>query len=715
MNVQLPLDFSVGYTLREEESPREWIPACVPGAVQLDYAKARGWGDYRYGDHYKQYAPLEDWFWHYRAQLPDFLGQRAFFVSKGIDYRFRIQLGGQVLLEQEGMFTPVELELTGLAKAGDILEILIFPVPKSVAEPADRQQADHCVKPACSYGWDWHPRLIPSGIWDETYIELREERFLENPGVTYTLSEDLQHARLTLHNGADAVWSLYAPDGSPVFENRQERQAEVAQPLLWWCSGQGEQPLYTAVIRLFQGDRLLDEKRQRIGFRRAKLVMHEFGWQEPAGGVDFPAGRKSPPMTLELNGRVIFAKGTNWVPPEIFYGLITKETYRPQLQLAKDAHMNILRCWGGQIIQKESFYELCDELGLMVWQEFPLSCNYYADDQAYLDVLQKESISVISRLRLHPCLVLWSGGNELFCSWSKNTDQSHALRMLNSNCYLLDRDTPFIPTSPLMDVGHGDYTFRNGRGQEVYQIMAGKHCTAYCEFGVPGPSSPEYIASFIPEPLQKMPRPHTPWQDHHAFNAYPAHGWLQLHNIEHYFGRQEDYKCIYELGSWLQWEGYKAIYEEARRQKPVCGMALNWCYNEPWPTAANNSLLNYPALPKAGYYGVQEALRPVLASAAIEKFEWHMGEKFTITLWLLNDSYTSPHTGTVTAFIRLGNKKISLGEWQYPAPEQGKNVRGPVLSCLLPETEAAFMELVLEAGEYSSCYKLYYNRKKELV
>ena len=134
---------------------------------------------------------------------------------------------------------------------------------------------------------------------------------------------------------------------------------------------------------------------------------------------------------------------------------MTEEVYLEQLRLVKEAHMNMLRVWGGGYINREAFYTLCDQLGILVWQEFPLACANYPDDEDYLSVLEQESVSILKRLRRHPCLALWSGGNELFNEWSGMTNQSLALRLLEKNCYDLDRHTPFIATSPLYGMGHG--------------------------------------------------------------------------------------------------------------------------------------------------------------------------------------------------------------------------------------------------------------------
>ena len=253
--------------------------------------------------------------------------------------------------------------------------------------------------------------------------------------------------------------------------------------------------------------------------------MNPGAWDEPR---TFPKSRSQPPATLEINGRRIFAKGSNWVPPDMLYGRLDRAVYARQLGLAKDAHFNLLRVWGGGIVNKEPFFELCDELGLMVWQEFPLACNNYPDEPRYLAVLEAESRAIVRRVRRHPCLALWCGGNELFNTWSRMTDQSKALRLLNRTCLDLDPETPFLATSPLFGMGHGDYRFRDGEGREVFQIFALASASAYCEFGCPGPASAETLKSIIPAGELFPPRRGTAWEAHNAFGAWSPEpeSWL---------------------------------------------------------------------------------------------------------------------------------------------------------------------------------------------
>ena len=735
------LEWAVGFAPGPDDTPLEFVPARVPGAVQLDWASAHDWPSYTYGDNYKAYEWMEDVFWVYRAALDPparAAGERLFFVCKGVDYRFQVRLGGEVLHDQEGMFTPFEIDLT--EEAGDVLEVVVWPAPKSQATPQDRAQANQSCKPAVSYGWDWHPRLIPLGIWDETYLETRPRVHLQDVETTYELADDFSRVEVTLtarlsEGGPGRLhWTLLDRWGKVVLDRskavgrillgrREDEDVDadtltlrgaLNQPILWWPNGEGEPRLYLSRAELLDANGAVTQTWERkIGFRRVRLVMHEGAWEQPDG---FPKSRSTPPITLEVNGRRIFARGSNWVNPEIFPGTITAETYRPLLQLAQDAHFNLLRVWGGGIVNKDSFWDECDERGLLVWQEFPLACNDYAATPAYLRVLDQESRSIIQRLRSRASLGLWCGGNELFNAWSGMTDQSLALRLLNRNCYDLDPATPFLPTAPLMGMAHGNYLFRYADGREVFQVLPNSSATAYTEFGCPGPSPAEYLKTFIPPQDLFPPRPGTAWEDHHAFGAWVGDTWLQPGVIEDYFGPSADLEALCAGGEWLQCEGYHCLFEEARRQKPVCAMALNWCYNEPWPSAANNSLINWPAQPKPAYYAVQASCRPTLASARLQKFAWAEGETFAPELWLLHDGPDGLGPGRIEAFLEMGGEETFLLGWDHGGTRANENLAGPTLRFRLPHADAQEMTLRLRAverPEWDSEYRLSYRAKGE--
>jgi beta-mannosidase len=719
---QLKLEWTVEYEKEGEPGNLKKAAATVPGAVQLDIAKAEGYAPYYYAENWKDYLWMEDQKFVY---VSNFLkpsmeeGERLVFHSRGIDYEFEIIFNGQKMLHQEGMFTPVRVDLTSLLKVNNELRIIIFPIPKKQKQPADRSQASASVKPAVSYGWDWHPRLVPSGIWDDTGLEVIPASHLQEISVQYTLNEELDTAFLTVQvagqglGGCRIAWILADSTGRKVdmgylntFNDKGVLYSAFAHPELWWPHDHGDPYRYSYTIELADNNGiLLQTFRGHMGFRRVKLVMNEGAWNEPEG---FPKTRSVAPSQLEINGRKIFCKGTNWVNPEIFPGIITRERYEELINRALEAHFNMFRVWGGGIVNKESFYEMCDEKGILVWQEFPLACNDYEDNPEYLEVLKQESGSIIERLREHPSLAIWSGGNELFNSWSGMTDQSLAIRLLNSMCLELDPYTPFISTSPLMGMGHGNYVFRDQQtGEEVYSAMQKAHFTAYTEFGVPGPSPVEILEAIIPDNELWPPEPGTSWESHHAFNAWVGDTWLMKDMIEDYFGRTKNLEELVKRGQLLQCEGYKAIYEEARRQKPYCSMALNWCFNEPWPTAANNSIINWPNWPKPAFYAVRDACRPVLASARNYKLKWSRGEQFATQLWMLNDQYQTLQQGEVKASLMSGKKVIELGSWEFEKLEPNTNLEGPVLKRLLPQWRSDGFTLYLEVvghPEYNSSY-----------
>ena len=726
LNRRQEMIWELGYSASSQGQPEKWIPATVPGAVQLDIAKAENYAPYYYAEHWKDFLWMEDNYYSYRSTFkkPDLSPtEKFFFISKGIDYQFEIYLNNEKIFGQEGMFTAVYLDLTSKLKESNILVVTVFPAPKLHPKPVDRTQASHSVKPAVSYGWDWHPRLLPLGIWDETYLEIQSASYVNDFQVNYQLNNELSKADISLKvTGRNLIgnhyqWRLKDKTGMVVsksegiIENNDFTSiTTINNPNLWWPHDNGEPYLYNSELQLvYNSGKNIQTITSKIGFRSIKLVMNNGAWREPEG---FPKTRSVPPIQLEINGRRIFCKGSNWVNPEIFPGVITRERYRQLLSLAKEANFNILRVWGGGIVNKESFFELCDEMGILVWQEFPLACNNYPDDAHYLNILKQEATSIINRVKQHPSLAFWCGGNELFNSWSGMTDQSLTLRLLNSLCLELDPKTPFIPTSPLMGMAHGHYVFREwSTKEEVFQEMARAKFTAYTEFGMPAPASVEILKTIIPKEELWPPKPGTSWESHHAYNAWVGNTWLCEDIIEDYFGKSESLEELVAKGQLLQGEGYKCIFEEARRQKPYCAMAINWCYSEPWPTAANNSIVSYPNIPKPGFYAVKNACRPVLASAKLSKFKWLEGETFFADIWMLNDDFKEIPSGKVTIKIATNEFQLTLLSWEFSAMKANINQAGPTVRYQLPSWKTDRFRILLEVEghpEYNSEYTLAY-------
>ena len=658
--------WSVGYTNHPDKLPAEMYPATVPGAVQLDYAKAKGWASFQIGVNYSDYAWMEDVFWLYRTPLDFSLDpqQAATLMFKGIDYQYEIRIDGNTIHEGEGMFSPIRLDVTQFAGSPHILEVLIYPIPKC-DNSNTRSQARVSCKPAACYGWDWHPRLISSGIYDEACLMIGHKCHITSLNTSYVLNGPLDHCHLQIQlnlSESCLVRTKLIFQGGIIAENTQWCGStistlclDVSNPKLWFPTGYGEQNIHELFVEAVdtQGN-VLDVCTKKIGFRRSRLVMNEGSWSSPK---EFPKSRSDAPATLEINGLRVFAKGSNWVNAHVFPGALTSENYASLLTLVKEANMNILRIWGGGFVNHESFYDLCDEMGIMVWQEFPLACNEYPDDDHYLSILEQEATSIVRRLRSHPCMVLWCGGNELFNGWSKMTDQHHALRLLDMICYTEDRYTPFIMTSPLNGMAHGHYlNYDEQKQQEFITSLVHAENTAYTEFGSPGAASPEYIRNYVSTDDYAQCTPSNDvWTSHHAFLAWRTDTWLRKPEADYYFGGYESIDDLCKKTQFIQAMCYRSYFEEMRRQWPHCSMALNWCFNEPWPTFANNSLISWPNLPKPSYYAVQDALRPQLASLRVDRHLWWAGEVFNAEIWVLNDSLSELPPANIEISYSIGD------------------------------------------------------------
>lgn len=436
------------------------------------------------------------------------------------------------------------------------------------------------------------------------------------------------------------------------------------------------------------------------------------------------------PMQLEINGRKVFCKGSNWVNTEIFPALATKERYDELIEMAYGANMNIFRMWGGQYINHEYFYEKCDELGIMVWQEFMLSCNLHPDSDSYLSVLKQEATSIIKRLRTHPCLAFWCGGNELFNSWSGLTVQSHPLRLLDTLCYELDRFTPFNMTSPLHGVTHGSYVKvqfpdedrKRGdvsNGEEFICAVKRTVSTAYTEFGCNGAATKDYILKYIMDEKDYADCrvENEVWTSHHAFKAWNESTWLGTPEVIYFFGGYTNTDDLVEKTIYLQDMCYKSMFEEMRRQAPLCSMAVNWDFNEPWPCAAGNSLVSWPAEPKSCLKSVGEALRPTLLSLNVPHNRYLTGEVFCGEVWLLNDSDAESTPCEAEIFLIANGERTKLGAVSIAPVTARTNKKGESFSfnvtADLPERFSISLECK-ERPEISSVYSFVHNKVLKL-
>ncbi|MFN8447638.1 MAG: glycoside hydrolase family 2 protein [Anaerolineae bacterium] len=669
---------------------REWIPVAVPGDVHSALIAAGRISDPFYDRNEPDCAWVEDREWWYRLSFAAPAGtlaadERLKLVFHGLDTFATLWLNGEPLGESQNMFRDAVFDVTGRLRATNVLAIC-FDRPLDHADPERVKQFSDwggnpyrvlMRKAQFGYGWDWGPRLPTVGIWRP--VELRRERRAALSGVHfYTIKIDREQdvALVAVQVEADAFASTGAltarirltPDSGAAVEHtlalnpstgKATAYIQVEHPQLWWTPELGDPTLYSLHVDLLDGGDAVDSRDLRVGIRTLTLD------QSPD-----PDERGTRFFRFVLNGVPVFARGADWIPAHSFVGAIPDERYNMLLTAARDANMNMLRIWGGGIYEHDVFYNLCDQLGLLVWQDFMFACAMYPeDDPVFVAEVEAEARYQVARLRSHPSMALWCGNNEnqwihdqVF--WNR-TDYPvpgalYYHRILPDVVAELDGQIPYWFGSPYggsddtsvedgdrhnWQVWHGIVPRHFGDAPKVMNTPEGVSYVHYgedmgrfiSEFGMH--ASPVFETLRRNVPADQLYH-HSPSMDHHnkdnpknkGDNLMLASTGLPT-TLEEYI----DFSMI------AQAEGLKYGIEHFRRRKPHCSGALFWQLNDCWPVLSW-SVLDYYGFGKAGYYYVQRAYEPVLAS-------FKALEDGGVELWLTNDTL-QPISTTVVVSLR---------------------------------------------------------------
>jgi beta-mannosidase len=484
------------------------------------------------------------------------------------------------------------------------------------------------------YGWDWGPCLLTVGPWQPIWLESAATR-IASMHCPIELTEDLQHARFPARitvehpeNSPDAELrlALYNPAGELVgertfspLEETLDHTFDVAHPVLWWPHGYGAQALYRLVSTLREGDAVTEVKEQRLGIRRLRLVQ---------GAVVGEAGKS---FFFEVNNVPIFCGGANWIPADMLLPRVSPDRYRTYLQLAADAHMHMIRVWGGGIYEADIFYDLCDELGLLVWQDFLFACGIYPAHEVFLQSVSAEAEVAIKRLRHHPCLALWCGNNEDYdIARSQNrpiagpiTDAFPARviyeQLLPELCAQLDPGRVYWPGSPYggasddnNDALEGDRHVWTIWHQTMlpYQDYLQNGGRFVSEFGMVALPSAASLAAMA-DPAERYPGSRT--LDYH-FKAEGGVRRLAVYLSENVRIPADIDRYRYATQV-MQAEALAAAVRGWRRQFQShghfgCGGALVWQLNDCWPSISW-AIIDDAAHPKLAYYAMRRALAPI--------------------------------------------------------------------------------------------------------
>jgi beta-mannosidase len=691
-----------------------WIPVAAPGDTYLALIAAGRLPHPFEGRHEADAAWVRDREWWWRTTFeaaPAHAGEQVTLTFEGLDTFASIFLDGVLLGRTDNMFRTHAFEIGAhLATEGPHMLAIRFD-PPALAVPArdlpvwgafkdrvSRSRRNLMRKAQFGWGWDWGPDLPTVGIWRPVRLERRTGAAIIGLGfttLTATADEALVRIAVEFEGGANDLSHrveivLIDPDGHQVLA----RSATLAQaaaltialpdPRLWWTADLGAQPLYTLVVRLFEGDRLLDERRRKVGLRTVEIDTSPDP-DEP--GTTF--------FRFVLNGAPIFAKGACWVPPTSFVAELEADRYRLLLKQAASANMNMIRVWGGGVYEPDVFYDLCDQLGLLVWQDFMFACAHYPeDDPAFVDSVRREIGDQVRRLRGHACLAVWCGNNENEAMHRISAEITGDPSPLSGRLYYddiipsvleaLDPGTAYWPGSP-----GGGPSPNSMRGGDVHDWTVWHGVPPVPDTDLVGgfDSSPQGVAytryaedtaRFVSEfGIQAAPALATlkRWMDPGDLDLgspgflervkdEAAKAYAMMSPVTGLPVTLEDYV---DFTQWTQAKGLKFGIEHFRRRKPHCSGALIWQFNDCWP-CVSWSLVDYDGVEKASYHAVARAFAPVLAS-------FKALDDGGIELWITNDGLAPLAGGAMVELAHLDGPSV----WRQPVAFQvAANASAPV-------------------------------------
>ena len=670
----------------------EKLNATVPGDVTLDlYANGKIKDPY-FGINHKDLHWVTDADFEYVNvfDLPDniFNEEEILIEFDGIDTFAEITLNGTLLGKTENMFLKYSYSVKdSLKKTGNELVVKMLSTTRKMKEIDDEgyfgvfnTKRLFIRKAQCHFGWDWAPDMPGYGICGNVSICGVKRCRLDNVhykafndgnitlfvDLNYTIrpqmdfngriikeaDEKLKNDVLRYTVALEPLKSL--DEAETVTEEclitgkKNFKNFYVKNPSLWYPAGYGGQPLYEYKVELIRDGKVIDEKTGRFAFREVKLEQS-------------PTSKDTIGYRFIINGVPVFIKGSNWTPAECFIGSIKDEKYYNLIKKAKAANFNMLRVWGGGIYEKDVFYDICDNLGILVWQDFMFACADIPEDNAeFIANVKREVTYQVKRLRNHPSIVYWCGGNEKTGTYGLQISRGDYfvdvfLRGLILN---LDESRPYARQSPcsLTDVGNDKTTGESHagcfeacleRGIEYYrEVLAENVIPFVSECAIMGPCSLQGLTRMFPK--DKIWPMNEYWSDRLMDNPYSAvlmdFPTREKRYAEFLYGECKNVRDFIAKGMTAHAETLRAEIEYARFNEDKCGGFMNWMYSDIWPSATW-AVVDYYLEPKQAYYQMKKSYAPVLLT--------YVDTKDGLNLALINDTRK-----ILTAKITYGEKTL---------------------------------------------------------
>lgn len=646
-----------------------WIPAQVPGNIQADLEAAHQLRPLWYGgiDPNLYEVARKDWWYRKDVIVPEsFAGKRLTLVFDGVDERCEVWCNGRKLGANAGMFRRFSFDVSGVVSPGrtNQLALCLGRMPDELMPwmihsdgpdiPGQKYWFLNGIhrtrallkdlKTAGNWGWDWSVNLWTLGIWKNVRLEASGPARMEWTRVESVLTPDLGRATVRVALDIDSVAATAAEvrfrvsgHGAPVIKfiaaalkqgtNRVETELQIDNPALWWPNGHGDQPLYTLEASIEVGGVSSDVRSTRFGIRDLRWELTEGA---PAG---FPSAYQ-----LVINHRPVRTLGTGVILPYALPGCgLPHELHL--LRLAKAAGMNYIRIngGGGAPLFDSPWYDLADELGLMISYEFPFAnawdYDVYQKDPVFLANLETTCRDIIRQSRNHPSIIEYVGGNEV--GW-QITDTHHPALNVMKKLAPEESDRVFRATCPDIGAKHSPWTFDVRSSYHFYDTV---ETMRYGEFGTCSPAVLEVWQRDIP-PASRWP---INLDDpilirKNAVQAvFSKDIWCNKRQIMWTFGPRNLPDFI-RAGQYLGAEGLRYAYDALRRKGKRIGGVTNHCYSEPWPNAAGSALVDFDGRTYQNYDFVKQALAPITLSLKFDNVLYQPDEGINAELFIVSDA-----------------------------------------------------------------------------
>lgn len=622
----------------------EWHAAAVPGNNFSDLLNHGFIPDPFYGTHEDSVQWVAEREWVYRTTFSSSAVKNQSLLFKGLDTYAEVFLNDSLILKSDNMFLSYEVEVSSLLRAENELKIHFLPPHKEeerkIAALGYELPGGSRVftrKAGFHYGWDWGPKITPAGIWRPVELLSWEAARLTAVSIqqeSITAGKAVLAVKLNVEVEEDGVYqvqlndSIYQEDLSEGLHQLNYPYV-IDKPQLWWPVGHGEQHLYQIELSLLKEQQVLQKQSKKIGLRSIELIT-----EKDERGESF---------YFEVNGKAVFMKGANYIPQDNLQNRVTNKDYRALLQDAIDANMNMLRVWGGGIYEEDIFYDLCDSLGILLWQDFMFACAMYPSDSLFLENVKEEARQNVERLSHHPSIALWCGNNEISEGWhrwgwqdayteaQKETIWKGYQKLFQGILAEANQILPYWESSPML-----------GRGDLQHQFQGDAHYWGVWHDAEPFTNFEKKVPRFMSEfGFQSFPELSTiaqfadssQWslesEVMKSHQKHPRGNTLILEYMAREYPVPSDFDEFVYASQILQAEGMRIGLEAHRRSQPYCMGTLYWQLNDCWPVASWSSR-DYYGNWKALHYAAQEVFEPLALSLS-------MDEEGFIDLWAMSE------------------------------------------------------------------------------